>query len=1230
MGVVWRAEHVTTGAQAALKLLSPGDGGDAGAAERFRVEVHAMRRIVHPGVVRVLDHGAHEGAPWYAMELVPGQPMGSALSRSGVQTAVTSPEVAELDATIREIASRTSRFLDDDDLSAVHDAPAWHRSLDEAKEASDVEFSPTITLDAVGVTGSTNVTADTLPDASREEVRRALGWVGQVCETLAYLHGEGWVHRDIKPDNVMIRPDGRAMLLDFGLASEFDGRLGRDAIRDAGLRMGTLSYIAPEQIEGQLVDARADLYSIGCILYEILTGRPPFDAASPLALMMKHAASPHVVASSRARNVPPELSALVDSLLAKHPRDRPGSGAVVAQTLRSLGVEVPPWEGAPPTRTHLYTAEFAGRQAELNALESLRKLAGRGEGAVSWIAGESGSGKTRLALEVAKRARQREAIILTAQCAQLDATIEGQTALAAPLHAFLGPLRAIADECVQRGQEYTQWVFADDRAARLAPFAPFLVHLPGATTSGFPSLSAREAQRRIRAAMREVFEAFIDLQPCVLIFDDLQWADEFSLDVLEDLIDLSSKHRRWLLLGTFRAEERTPRLDAIVNTERKRQVHLELEALSDEAVGQIVSGMLGVAQAEPVLSTFVSRRSGGNPFFVAEYLRLLVDSEFLQRDARGVWALADASRDTNARLATLPTPESVVALAADRLGGLDEASRALAAAVALVGRQAPISVAAALCELEDNRVAAATYELGRARILEAVGHDLRFTHDKLREAAYAIIPGESRPPLHARAAALMEDAGATAAELAHHLDLAGDTDAALERYLEAAQEASGKHTFRASERHARRALELARPGSHQEVLARLALARDVFFKESRYGEMRHVLEGTEEMARHVSPPDVRMILASAMGEALRLTGEPLEGMAMLERARDLYFEHPEQIDAGSRVMNNLGIAYQGRGMLEQAAVCYRFVLRNRDSVHDFVAASMLSNLGVIERRQGRIEEAMRCYEESLLIHERIGNSRSVAITLGNLSSLHLALGNVSRALELGERGLIMRRVSGDIRGTSQNLRGLARALIASGQIERAREHAEQAIAQVHTVSSQRQRANCFCALGEVLLAEERYEDATVPFDQSVDMARASGDMNLHALILLYRALAQTRLGEVGAARRDLHEANEVMPDEHRLRAFHDLAYAETHLVAGEPRLARARCVSALEHYAPTQRTLDILEAYSLLLRALVESGLDPSATIREADEVHARVEGQARLIERRYLDARARALSSRR
>jgi serine/threonine protein kinase len=160
-------------------------------------------------------------------------------------------------------------------------------------------------------------------------IPRALALAAALCEPLAYLHGEGFVHRDLKPDNVVLAPDGRVVLVDFGLAL----RTGpREALGDLERASGTLAYMAPEQRQGDLVDARADLYALGAVLYELLTGDPPY----------RHGATALVVPPSAfAGGVSPEIDAVVLRLLAPSPADRFGYASDVARALVAAGATPP-------------------------------------------------------------------------------------------------------------------------------------------------------------------------------------------------------------------------------------------------------------------------------------------------------------------------------------------------------------------------------------------------------------------------------------------------------------------------------------------------------------------------------------------------------------------------------------------------------------------------------------------------------------------------------------------------------------------------------------------------------------------------------------------------------------------------------------------------------------------------------------------------------------------------
>ncbi|MGV9268433.1 protein kinase domain-containing protein [Kitasatospora sp. NPDC003701] len=160
-------------------------------------------------------------------------------------------------------------------------------------------------------------------------VERAVGIAAAVCEALEVAHGAGLVHRDIKPGNIMITNDGGVKVVDFGIA-----RAGSSSnLTQAAMVLGTAAYLSPEQATAAELDGRTDLYAVGCVLTEMLTGAPPFTAETPVAIAFKHVTEQPLPPSARRAGVPAALDAAVLRLLAKNPADRPGTGAAARAEL---------------------------------------------------------------------------------------------------------------------------------------------------------------------------------------------------------------------------------------------------------------------------------------------------------------------------------------------------------------------------------------------------------------------------------------------------------------------------------------------------------------------------------------------------------------------------------------------------------------------------------------------------------------------------------------------------------------------------------------------------------------------------------------------------------------------------------------------------------------------------------------------------------------------------------
>jgi serine/threonine protein kinase len=320
LGAVFRATDSRTGATVALKMLPP--GADPLALTRLRREFAALRALRHPNIVRVLDVGEEEGIPWLSMEFVEG------LSLREWLAIVGDPVPLEPEPQDGPSEGVDLDVLFDEPDSGVFLATARARRL------------------AI-VTGiEAMLTPDEQAEQNRHERLAALcESLAQLCDGLSFIHARGLVHRDLKPSNILVTAAQRAILVDFGLVKQRD----EDSTTDPGRAVGTYRYMSPEQARGESVDLRADLYSLGATLYELLAARPPFVEQNHLHLLEAVIAKRPTPVIEINPGAPRALSALCDRLLAKRPEDRPRDAAEVAAVLRATSATL-------QTRTHPATS----------------------------------------------------------------------------------------------------------------------------------------------------------------------------------------------------------------------------------------------------------------------------------------------------------------------------------------------------------------------------------------------------------------------------------------------------------------------------------------------------------------------------------------------------------------------------------------------------------------------------------------------------------------------------------------------------------------------------------------------------------------------------------------------------------------------------------------------------------------------------------------------------------
>ncbi|MGV9916702.1 protein kinase domain-containing protein [Streptomyces cellulosae] len=288
-------------------------------------------------------------------------------------------------------------------------------------------------------------------------VERAADITRRTAEVLAHAHAQNVVHRDLKPSNLMLTPDGELKVLDFGVAAALDPLPGETRFTAANATPGTVMYMAPEQAVGETVPA-SDLYSLGCVLYELLTGAPPFAAGSQFLLYHRHAHDPVPPLDERRPGVPAGLRELVEALLEKRPQDRLASAAEVAARAALWGPA--PVSPAEPVIPHPRLAEIdsvrrSGRPAR--ALEEYDDLlAAPGIGRADLLAARAGRalcvgglGSTRAALDELKSVlAEQRSLLGPSNPGVLDTRYEIAVLLArtGERHAARELLRRLADD----------------------------------------------------------------------------------------------------------------------------------------------------------------------------------------------------------------------------------------------------------------------------------------------------------------------------------------------------------------------------------------------------------------------------------------------------------------------------------------------------------------------------------------------------------------------------------------------------------------------------------------------------------------------------------------------------------------------------------------------------------------------------------------------------------------
>lgn len=793
----------------------------------------------------------------------------------------------------------------------------------------------------------------------------------QMAKALGAAHAAGITHRDMKPENIMVRDDGYLKVLDFGLARLVPTGMDREAATlqytQPGMLLGSVRYMSPEQGRGESVSHPSDVFSLGMIFYEMATGRHPFATDSILGTLNAITQQIPISPSRLNPEIPSATETLILRMLEKDARLRP-TAAEVEKALAEIAAQSRSGDSRSPI-LRPRTRHTVGREKPHSELREALASAVAGKGLLMCVPGEPGMGKTTLVEEFLSdlRSSGQACIIARGRCSE---RLAGTEAYLPWLEALDSLLRG------SDGQSRTSMSGSESivqTTKRLAPtwYAQAMPLQPD--DSSVERLLAERAasQERMKREFGALLEEISERRPLVLFFDDLHWADVSTIDLLAYLASKFDSIRV-LIIATYRPSDlllsKHPFLQVRPDLQARGVCReIELEFLSRSEVEKYIALEFPEHRFPAELAALIHAKTEGNPLFMADLVRYLRDRAVIASED-GRWVLARSLPDIERDL-----PESVRGMIERKIAQVSEEDRRLLVAASVQGYEFDSTIVAKALDLDPADVEERLETLERVYSLirlvnerEFPGRVLtlryRFVHLLYQNALYASLRPTRKAQLSATIAETLlacygKQSATVASELAFLFEAARDWSRAADYYLLAANNASEVFAFQEA-----------------GVLAQRGL------------DMLRMLPETADCAQQ------ELRLQTMLGQSLMVA----KGYALPEveqafiRARELSVQQNE-IGQLFRAQFSLAIVYVVRAEYERAFEHGEQCLRLGENARN--QTMLMQSHWVIALSQcylGKFAAARDHFEQTIAIHDAAGINSGASIYGAVLSRAHLA------------------------------------------------------------------------------------------------------------------------------------------------------------------------------------------------------------------------------------------------
>ena len=846
--------------------------------------------------------------------------------------------------------------------------------------------------------------------APSERFGRAESILTDIASALGYIHRRGLVHRDVTPGNVMV-VEGKALLTDFGVVHTPGAEL-----TNAGEMVGTVSYIAPEQISSEVnagqVDARADLYALGGVLYLMLTGRRPFTATTIPSLLEKqlHAAPrpPRDVAPT----VPAHLDEICLRLLEKDPSARYGSARHLLSILdrRASALEHVDLRRWPP--------RLVGRTGELASFREALSALAAGRGGALLIEAPSGFGKTRLLDALCEQAADLSLPVARGRCT--------------PGETWTG-FRGVVD---QLGEE-----------------------LPPVVEAAFSDEEGEFSQYPVHAAIRDLLRPAL---PRVVILDKLERADRGTLALLDFLLRnhlFLADDPVLFVLARRQLEPGEPDpLAELVEDELVER--LPLRPISPTAVEELLLQLVPPDHRTRMLAQRLHREGEGNPHFIGEMIRGLVDQGVITEEAPGRYVLGlDVTHISRARL---PIPSSILEALEERLSALRPAALQVAEALALCRHEVALEVLEEALSLPEERLLALLEELLDHHVVRTRTVGLDELYDLAQARLRDVLVRRADPvralQLHRRLGSALErlyrhQLSTVLESIAFHFEQ-GEVPAKAYPYLVQAGRRLQERSFVVeSKEFYERALQLepeAREFMTLEAadcqLAELRLLRgQVEFHRGDWTGAEQEVRAADGLAQEIDDDRLRTRTLTELGTLARRQARVDEAARCLEQALSLATGLGEPALRTAPLLGLAGVRWSHGDLDGARQIWLEAMVAANAARSDVSRGRALNGLGLVALCRGQAADARRHLEEAADIFGRLGKLTPLVVARVNLVELYHCTGNLRKGLKLADRTIRQAREIRYTYGVALGLQYRSMILVDVGRLAEAEENATEAM-----------------------------------------------------------------------------------------------------------------------------------------------------------------------------------------